>query len=350
MSSKPTIHLVSLPHTATTKQEYGQCAFTQKCRKFANMMTSLGYPVILYASDRNDANVAELVTCITKEEQDYYLGDFEWYQQKQWYKDPFSWTTPHWKVFTDNFEKGLKERLRPGDLICYTVGPNFRWVMSKSLSNKNIEYGIGYPSITTTPYKVFESWAWRHFQYARHHVPEFERQYNETIPNYFELEDFPYQEKKEDYLLFMARPIPAKGITTVMTLAAAGHKIKVAGAQKFEGKNIEYVGYADAKLRAELMGKAKALLSPTLYVGPFEGVTVEANLCGTPVITTPWGCYSETVQEGFNGFKANNLKETQEAIAKLDTIKPKNCRTWGEKYSTEVVKYQYDRYFDRISS
>ena len=37
--------------------------------------------------------------------------------------------------------------------------------------------------------------------------------------------------------------------------------------------------------RAELLRNAKAVLMPTYYLEPFGGVNVEAQLCGTPVIT-----------------------------------------------------------------
>lgn len=71
---KYTLHIVSLPHTQTTA-EYTHCAYTQKVRKFCNMMSDLGHEVILYASEENEARVSELVTVITKDEQRRIFGD-----------------------------------------------------------------------------------------------------------------------------------------------------------------------------------------------------------------------------------------------------------------------------------
>ena len=66
-------HVISLPHTQTTK-EYVNCAYTEKVRRFCMMMKSLGHTVYLYASEDNEAPVDELITCITKEQQQEALA------------------------------------------------------------------------------------------------------------------------------------------------------------------------------------------------------------------------------------------------------------------------------------
>jgi hypothetical protein len=62
-------HVVSLPHTQTTK-EFVHCAYTTKVVRFCNMMTSLGHEVFLYSSDDNDAHVTEHISVIPKKIQD----------------------------------------------------------------------------------------------------------------------------------------------------------------------------------------------------------------------------------------------------------------------------------------
>lgn len=343
------LHVVNLPHTQVAKGKWGQCAYTAKCRKFCNMMSALGHEVILYASELNETP-AELVTCITQEQQDYFLGDYDWYKQGAIYKMPYDKNMAIWKLFNKNVITELKKRVNSGDLVLYLTG-NTQADIQRALPDlKHVEYGIGYYGIWNTRYKVFESYAWMHHLYGRFTIPDYERQNHAVIPNFFEVEDFPFSKKKEDYLLFMARPIPAKGLATVMSLAAEGYKIKVAGALPINGKNIEWVGYADEKKRGELMSHAKALLSPTLYVEPFGGVSVEAQLCGTPVIASRWGAFTENVEDGKTGFLVSDYNEIKEAVKKVDTLDKKYIRDRAVRlYSTENVAKMYDSYFKRIS-
>ena len=67
-------HVVALPHTQVTKAFAG-CAYTEKVRRFCNMMKSLGHTVYLYAGEENEANVDELITCITETQRRIVVGN-----------------------------------------------------------------------------------------------------------------------------------------------------------------------------------------------------------------------------------------------------------------------------------
>jgi glycosyltransferase involved in cell wall biosynthesis len=96
------------------------------------------------------------------------------------------------------------------------------------------------------------------------------------------------------------------------------------------------------------MAHAKALFLPTLYLEPFGYVVIEANMSGTPVITTPFGAFSETVKDGFNGYKCYTHREFVEAAKHIDKIKPANCRQWAMKYTLDETVPLYKAYFTRI--
>ena len=342
------LHLISLPHTQLTEKGYEQCAFTRKVRDFPAMMKPFGYETLVYASDKNETP-AELVTCITSEQQEYFLSEYNWYKLGQYYKIPFNDELPIWRFFIKNVIKELKKRVNQDDIILISSPIYYKPIQREFPNVKVVEYGVGYPTVLS-PYRVFESEAWRNFCYGSNDIPDHQYANDAVIPNYYETKRFPVVTQKEDYLLFMARPIPSKGWAWIYLLGAQGHKIKVAGAQEVGGPNIEWVGYVDGEEKAKLIANAKALLSPTMYLEPFGGVAVEAQLCGTPVITTDWGCYKETVEHEKTGFRAKNLTEISQFIQRIPELDPKYIAKRARAlYSTEVVGKMYDDYIKRLS-
>jgi hypothetical protein len=108
-------HVISLPHTQTTK-DYVNCAYTEKVRRFCIMMKNLGHTVYLYASEDNEAPVDELITCITKEQQAEALAG------KHFTEAEFNNSLPHWQIFNGNAIAELGKRLEKKDFICLIGG------------------------------------------------------------------------------------------------------------------------------------------------------------------------------------------------------------------------------------
>jgi glycosyltransferase involved in cell wall biosynthesis len=347
-------HVVNLPHTSTTK-EYVSCAYTQKVIKFCQMMMSLGHEVYLYGSEYNDAPCTEFITCIKKSFQPSGnhkkdLVNIQWNAQ-----------APYWDIMNCNAINEIGARIQKKDFICL-IGGHCQKPIADDFPNYHcVEFGIGYEGIFSK-FRVFESYAWMHYIYGLIKQGN-GSYYDAVIPNYFDPNDFPFSDKKEDYFLFVGRMISRKGLRVAVEackhfdakLIVAGQGVKsyspgeiVTNEGTFTG-NIEYAGVVDAKKRGELMSKARAVLVPTQYIGPFEGVHVEAMLCGTPVITSDWGVFSETVTEGIDGFRPRILGETIEAMGKVDSLNYKLIRERAvNRFSLDVVKYQYDTYFKRL--
>ena len=184
--------------------------------------------------------------------------------------------------------------------------------------------------------------------------------YDAVIPNYFDPDDFPFEEKKGDYLLYFGRIISRKGVQIASDVAkATGHQLYLVGQGSLDNpiegislsgeKHIVYKPAVGPEERAELLGNAKAVLMPTCYLEPFGGVNVEAQLCGTPVITTDWGAFPETVLHGVTGYRCRTFEEFCWAVNNIHRIKPVNCRAWAEKnYSMKRIGKMYEEYFQRV--
>ncbi len=80
---------------------------------------------------------------------------------------------------------------------------------------------------------------------------------------------------------------------------------------------------------ANLMKNAKAFLMTINWHEPFGLVMAEAMSCGTPVIGFDRGSVKELVVDGKTGFVVppeKGIEGLKEALDKLKTIKPKDCR------------------------
>jgi len=229
-----------------------------------------------------------------------------------------------------------------------------------------VEPGIGYHNesgLGPDVYKVYESYNWMSYNYGilchpfeganEGYVP---RNYDCVIPNYWDPNDFIFSEKKDDYFLFFGRVIGRKGIHIATEVCEkAGVKLVVAGQgnEKYhnlqDNQNIEYIGFVDNQKRAELMSRAKAVFVPTQYFEPFGGVAVEAQMCGTPVISSDFGVFNETVLHGITGYRCRTLDQYVWAINNVHKLDPHAIRNWAiDNFSTERVSEMYEEYFQTL--
>lgn len=338
-------HLVALPHT-NVSTEHTACAFNQKVLKFAAMMTSLGHDVFLYSSEKSEAIVTEHIPCITEEERIACLDG------KHYTQASFDYSLPHWRKFNGKVIEGIAKRRLPQDFICVIGGLAHKEIADAFPDMQTVEFGIGYGGVFAQ-YKVFESYAWMHTVYGAltggNPNAAQASWYDAVIPSYFDVNDFPFSAEKEDYYLYIGRLAGDKGWSIAQEVCEKlGKRLIVAGPGDFEGYG-EYVGVVDAKRRGELMSKAQAVFVPSIYVEPFGSVHCEAMLCGTPVITTDWGVFTETVQNGKQGYRCRNFQEFLDATAKVKGLYPQQIRNYAVgKWSLKVVAKQYEAYFENL--
>lgn len=337
------LHVVSLPHTQTTKA-FEWCAYTAKVRKFSTFMTSLDHEVFLYAGDQNEADCKEHVSCLSE------------VAQKRLFTEripPFDPRHSGWMIFAAHAVAEIRDRAQSGDYLCLIGGTAQAPIAGALPELIPVEFGVGYGGVFTN-FRCFESQAWMHTVYGATmgaHAAD-GRFYDTVIPNSFEVDDFPAGDGDGGYLLYMGRLIDRKGLEVVRLVAErTGLPLVVAGDgdTTLVPQGAEYVGVVGPEQRAELMGAAVALLAPTLYVEPFGGVAVEAQLTGTPAITTPWGAFTETVEHGRTGFRCHSLADFCHAAEDAVLLPRDYIRERAiSLYSTNTVRHQYAAWFAQL--
>jgi glycosyltransferase involved in cell wall biosynthesis len=188
----------------------------------------------------------------------------------------------------------------------------------------------------------------------------------DVVYNPIVVEDFPFVEKKESYLLWVGRMNDEKGPHRAIAVARAADRPLILagpiqpGQEEFFASEIEphldddrvrYVGSTGGEDKMALFAHASAFLMPIRWAEPFGLVMTEAMACGTPVIAFPEGSASEVVAEGESGFLVDDEAGMVSAVRRLDEIEPSRCREWvRERFDVEPVVDAHERAYQRVLS
>jgi len=346
-------HILGLPHTVTSK-EYNACAYTQKVYKFGKMMTARGHEVIHYGHEESDLPCTEHVTVITNDDLKIAYGNYDW--RKNFFK--FDTNDHAYKTFYANAIREVGKRKQKNDFILPFWGAGTRPVCDAHPDMICVEPGIGYAGGHWARFKIFESYAIYHAYYGLDSVGTCKQDWYDTvIPNYFDPEDFTYNDKKDDYFLFLGRVYEGKGVNiAVQATEAIGAKLIIAGQNSLKQmgytetpSHVTELGYADVETRRNLMANAKGAFVASLYTEPFGGVQVECLFSGTPTITTNWGSFTENNIHGVTGYRCTTFEQFTWAAKNIGNIKPEACRDFAlNNFSLDVVAQKYEEYFQSV--
>lgn len=165
--------------------------------------------------------------------------------------------------------------------------------------------------------------------------------FTRTVYNAIDVNKYPFQAEKEDFLLSLGNLWEVKGHDTAIAVAKKlGLKLIIAGKldpkgeeffrtkvePQIDGEQIIFEGQITQERKLELFSRAKAFLFPIRWEEPFGLVMIEAMACGTPVIAFRHGSVPEVIVDGETGFIVNTVDEMAEAVGKVGAISPQACR------------------------
>lgn len=177
----------------------------------------------------------------------------------------------------------------------------------------------------------------------------------------------PVLERTKDYLVYLGRLTPDKGVDIAIEVAArAGIPLKIAGnvppvkkaqeyfAQRIQprlGKNCEWIGPVDDAQKNELLGGAWAMLFPIQWEEPFGIVMIESLACGTPVIAARRASTPEVIRHGHTGWLCETVDEMVASVDRCAEVDRQECRRDVEaRFSSAVMVERYLTVIDELLS
>jgi glycosyltransferase involved in cell wall biosynthesis len=185
------------------------------------------------------------------------------------------------------------------------------------------------------------------------------------IPNGVNLAQFQSAHRKSDYVLFMGRICPEKGVHHAIEAAQrAGEKLLIAGTvfdyrehrEYFEskvrprlGQNAVFVGAIGGQQKADLLSGAKCLLIPSSARETSSLIAMEAMASGTPVVAWTSGALPEIVTEGRTGFLVSSVEGLAHAIGRAALLNSTECRREAEaRFSSARMVSAYFELYDEL--
>ena len=346
--------------------EYGFCPYNQKIYLLGKALAERGVDVHLYSYDDSHIPGAKL----------HVVGEHtheNFVHRSTRYTETTKKALPMWEAeILKHFETlSVSGDLNESSIIVspYSISSLQKvvhFIQEKRLVD--VEYPVSYLH-SNSKHKIFESAPYKHFYMGlTHDIKKYSTEKSvfwrwRHLSPILDTEKFVVDSKAtKDYILYMGRPIWEKGVELVAQLAENQLLQKHPKQFKFifsgnnamyEKKlsklpNVEVFILPEQSLKRKLLRNAMALMSPTLYVEPFGTSHVEALLCGVPVISTDWGVYTETVEEGINGFRCQTWKAMIAALDKVEALdRSLICTKAHNKYGKQAVD-SFDRYFKEM--
>lgn len=186
-----------------------------------------------------------------------------------------------------------------------------------------------------------------------------------TIHHGLPLEAMPFNEAPGDYLAFVGRITPEKGIREALELAQrTGVTLRAAAKVQspsewrhfeevvqpaIEGGDIDFLGEVGPDERDPLYAGALATVMLGGWPEPFGLVAIESMATGTPVIARRAGALTETIEHGVTGFLVDDVGEAVLAMERVQELDRRAIRERTlERFSPGRMVDEYERAYRRV--
>ena len=344
------VHIIGLFHTQSNEQ-FSTCAFTRRCINLGRMLLPHGHEIIEYSNEGTIAESSEYVPI---------LDDKEFWELKDLYKreqpnEVASIDCTLYRKFCEKLIPELSKRVKKGDIIAHIFGIAYQQLGQLFPEAHHWECGIGYEQAWSS-LRTYETHHWQSWHHGKEYTDG--GAYEWVCPMGHDVDLWTPQYEEGKYLLFFGRITERKGLPIIKEIAKhTDMKVILCGdgAPELyldpEIPNLVHMPALFGKDRDELVGGAYAMLCPTKYIEPLCNSGIEAQLCGTPLITTDYGAFSEIMVHNFSGFRCHTLGDFLEAIRKIPSLNRRAIASRARSmYSLESVGRQMDRIVRQIES
>ncbi|MDQ2839449.1 MAG: glycosyltransferase, partial [Acidobacteriota bacterium] len=186
-----------------------------------------------------------------------------------------------------------------------------------------------------------------------------------VVRNGIDVERFRPSARKQEFLLWLGRVCPEKGVHIALRVA---HKMNlpliIAGPihpfsahQNYFNQEVfpllderrRYIDAISVGEKASLLASARCLLVPSLAAETSSLVAMEAISSGTPVVAFRSGALPEIVEDQVTGFIVDSGDEMADAVLKIDSISPEACRAVASaRFAGQRMVDDYIALYERI--
>jgi glycosyltransferase involved in cell wall biosynthesis len=183
-----------------------------------------------------------------------------------------------------------------------------------------------------------------------------------TIHHGLDLSPVPFGERPGDYLAFVGRVTPEKGVVEAIEFARRARMPLRMAAKVYDPEEkvhfeqvvkpaidegiVEFLGELPPMERDPVLAGARATVMLGGWPEPFGLVAVESMAAGTPVIARRAGALTETVEHGVSGFLVDDLDEALLALEKVDALDRTEIRRQAiERFAPDRMAGEYEEVY-----